>query len=89
MGFEGISNCNDEEIEGVVSFLHLLESHVLIRKGGDRMRWQLMRSGDFTIRSFNETLRGSFPCLSLGKPSIGGRGVGGGVKALWRVSFFV
>lgn len=49
MGFEGISNCNDEEIEGVVSFLHLLESHVLIRKGGDRMRWQLMRSGDFTI----------------------------------------
>ena len=49
-----LRNFNDWEIDGVASFLYLLESHFPIREGEDRMRWKLQGSGEFTVRSFYE-----------------------------------
>ena len=80
MGFK--RNFNDWEIDGVDSFLHLLESYIPTRKGDDRIRWKLRCNRNFTVRSFYETLWGSSSVSFL-------------LKAVWRVkasrrvSFFV
>lgn len=77
MGF--LRNFNGWEIEWVGSFFQLLESHVPIREGEDRMRWKLKRSGEFTV---HETLQGPslllFPWKAIWW-----------VKAPLRVSFFL
>ena len=36
-------------------------SYVPVREGGDQMRWKLKSSGDFSVRSSYEALRGSPP----------------------------
>ena len=56
----------------MASSFHLLESHIPIREGNDRMRWKFKTNGDFIVQSFYETLPGSF---SMPFPR----------KAIWRV----
>ena len=77
-----IRNFNDWEIDGAAAFSHLLESHIPFREGEDCMRWKPKNSGEFTVQSFYETLRGSppmsFPWKAIWK-----------VKAPRRVSFFI
>ena len=73
-------NFNDWEIDRVASFLHLLEYDIPSREGEDQMRWKLRSSGQFSVRSFYETLWGSssmsFPWKAIWR-----------VKALCGVSF--
>ena len=58
MGF--MRNYNVWQIDGVASFLHLLESYIPTWEVEDQMRWKLRSNGYFTVRSFFETFWGSF-----------------------------
>ena len=66
----------------VDDFFQFLASNLPSSINGDRMRWKLMKNGDFNIRSFYHKLRGSssavFPWKGIWK-----------VKAPRHVSFFV
>ena len=77
-----VGDFNDWGLEGVALFLQLLESHMFpLGRGGDQMRWKLKSSGDFSVRSSYEALRGSPPVFLW-------RAIWG-AKAPKRVSFFV
>ena len=66
----------------VDDFFQFLAFHLPLVSNGDRMRWKLTKTGDFTIRSYYHKLHGSssivFPWKCIWK-----------VKAPQRVSFFV
>ena len=76
-----IPSPNDWEAEVVVDFFRVLAPNQPLVTEGDRMRWKLTKSGDFTIHSFYHKLHGSssivFPWKGIWK-----------VKAPQRVSFF-
>ena len=63
-------------------FFRFLASNLPFMTDGDRLRWNLTKNGDFTIRSYYHKLHGSsfiaFPLKGIWK-----------VKAPRRVSFFV
>ena len=63
-------------------FLRTLGSNLPPTENGDRMRWKLMKNGDFDIRSCYNKLRGPLPIIFPWK------GIWR-VKAPRRVSFFV
>ena len=63
-------------------FLRTLGSNLPQTENGDRMRWKLMKNGDFDIRSFYYKLRGPLPIIFPWKCIWK-------VKAPQRVSFFV
>uniref|UniRef100_A0A2N9FB34 Alpha-N-acetylglucosaminidase tim-barrel domain-containing protein n=2 Tax=Fagus sylvatica TaxID=28930 RepID=A0A2N9FB34_FAGSY len=50
-------NFNDWELNDVVSFLNLIQSHLPFRELADGIRWNLMKSGMFDVRSFYSALR--------------------------------
>ncbi len=64
-----VRNFNDWELNIVVSFLHLLQSHLSSREVDDGLRWSLKKTGTFDIRSFYMALRDSstvvFPWKSI------------------------
>ena len=66
----------------MASFFHILDSHIPIREGSDRMRWKLKSNGEFTGLSLYEFLWGSppmsFSCKAIWR-----------AKAPMRFSFFV
>ena len=53
----------------MASFFHILDSHIPIREGSDRMRWKLKSNGEFTVLSLYEFFWGSppmsFPCKAI------------------------
>ena len=59
-------NYNVWQIDGVASFLHLLESYVPTWEVEDQMRWKLRSNGDFSVRFFWRPFGVHFLCLSLG-----------------------
>ena len=73
---------NDWEADVVDNFFRFLAFHLPLVTNGDRMRWKLTKTGDFTIRSYYHKLHGSssivFPWKGIWK-----------VKAPRCVSFFV
>ncbi len=54
-------NFNDWELNDVVSFLNLIQSHLPFRELADGIRWNLTKSGIFDVRSFYSALRNSNP----------------------------
>ena len=44
-------------------FLRTLGSNLPHTENGDRMRWKLMKNGDFDIRSFYNKLRNPLPII--------------------------
>ena len=62
-------NFNDWELNDVVSFLNLFQSHLPFREVVDGIRWNLKKSGMFDVRSFYSALRNSnlvaFPWKSV------------------------
>ena len=77
-----IRDPNDWELGVVDEFLRTLGSNLPQTENGDRMRWKLMKNGDFDIRSFYYKLRGPLPIIFPWKCIWK-------VKAPQRVSFFV
>ena len=55
-------NFNDWELNIVVSFLHLLQSHLHSRKVDGGLRWSLKKKGIFDIRSFYMAFKGFLHC---------------------------
>lgn len=51
---------NDWELEIVVDFLRILEYNTPAREVGDQMWWTPKKKGEFNIRLYYNTLRGSF-----------------------------
>lgn len=51
---------HDWELEGMVSFFALIHSHLPIDKGVDKMLWKRGRCGQYEVKTFYETLIGSF-----------------------------
>ena len=77
-----IQRPNDWKMGVVDEFIRTLGSNLPPTENGDRMRWKLMKNGDFDIRSCYNKLRGPLPIIFPWK------GIWR-VKAPWRVSFFV
>ena len=73
---------NDWELGDVDEFLHTLGSNLPQFEHGDRMRWKLLKKGDFDIRSFYNKLQSLLPIIFSWK------GIWKVKVPLW-VSFFV
>lgn len=73
---------NGWELDMVVAFLHLVDSHTLLSEGEDLARWRLKKNWEFDMLSYYNALRGSTTV------SFPWKGVWG-LKAPWRVFYFL
>ena len=58
-GVHFIRGPNDWEADVMDDFFRFLAFHLPLETNGDRMRWKLTRTGDFTIRLYYHKLHGS------------------------------